>query len=74
MGVPNAGVTSAGEVANTNFPVPVSSLITPANSADVVDDNAEILSVVYTPFVTESALPVNAPTNSDVVNVLLLGL
>ena len=45
-GIPNSGVTSVGEIANTKFPVPVSSLITPANSVDVVGDNAEILSVV----------------------------
>jgi hypothetical protein len=30
-GVPNAGVTSVGEVANTNAPLPVSSDITPSN-------------------------------------------
>ena len=41
-GIPNSGVTSVGEIANTKFPVPVSSLITslitPANSVDVVGD------------------------------------
>jgi len=38
-GVPSAGVTNVGEVANTNDPDPVSSEITPANSADVVAAN-----------------------------------
>jgi len=36
VGVPNNGVTKVGEVAKTNFPVPVSSYITPSNSAEVV--------------------------------------
>jgi len=35
-GVPNAGVTRVGEVANTRAPEPVSSEITPANSDEVV--------------------------------------
>jgi hypothetical protein len=35
-GVPNAGVTSDGEVANTNAPLPVSSDITPASSEEEV--------------------------------------
>ena len=30
-GVPSAGVTNVGDVANTNAPVPVSSLMTPRN-------------------------------------------
>jgi hypothetical protein len=38
-GVPNAGVTSDGEVANTNAPLPVSSEITPANCNEVVAAN-----------------------------------
>ena len=38
-GVPNAGVTSVGEVANTNAPLPVSSDITPANCNEVVAAN-----------------------------------
>ena len=33
---PRVGVTSVGEVANTSEPLPVSSLITPSSSADVV--------------------------------------
>ena len=37
--VPSAGVTSVGDVANTNAPVPVSSDITPANCAEVVAAN-----------------------------------
>lgn len=36
VGVPSTGVTSVGLVANTNAPLPVSSLMTPASSADVV--------------------------------------
>ena len=39
VGVPNTGVVSVGDVANTNSPLPVSSLITPANCADVVAAN-----------------------------------
>jgi hypothetical protein len=35
-GVPSTGVTKVGDVANTKEPVPVSSDITPRNSADVV--------------------------------------
>ncbi len=35
-GVPNAGVMKVGELLNTKRPVPVSSEITPANSAEVV--------------------------------------
>ncbi len=46
VGVPNNGVTKVGEVANTAFPVPISSLITPANSAEVVAANCERGSVV----------------------------
>ena len=38
-GVPSAGVTSVGDVAKTNVPVPVSSDITPASCADVVAAN-----------------------------------
>jgi hypothetical protein len=38
-GVPNAGVTRTGEVANTKAPLPVSSDITPSNSEDVVAAN-----------------------------------
>ena len=36
VGVPNNGVVRVGEVANTKSPVPVSSDITPANSAEEV--------------------------------------
>jgi hypothetical protein len=36
VGVPSAGVTKVGDVANTKEPVPVSSEITPRSSADVV--------------------------------------
>lgn len=38
-GVPSAGVTNVGEFAKTREPVPVSSLITPASCAEVVDAN-----------------------------------
>ena len=39
VGVPNNGVVRVGEVANTKSPVPVSSEITPANSAEEVAAN-----------------------------------
>ena len=42
-GVPRSGVINVGEVAKTNNPEPVSSLITPANSAEVVAERAESL-------------------------------
>ena len=38
-GVPRAGVTRVGLLANTRAPLPVSSLITPASCADVVAEN-----------------------------------
>jgi hypothetical protein len=47
-GVPNAGVTRVGDVANTNAPLPVSSDITPSNSAEVVAACTLNLSVVTT--------------------------
>ena len=47
-GVPNAGVTRVGDVANTNAPLPVSSDITPSNSAEVVAACTDNLSVVTT--------------------------
>jgi len=47
-GVPNAGVTRVGEVANTNAPLPVSSEITPASSEEVVAACTLNLSVVTT--------------------------
>jgi hypothetical protein len=47
-GVPIFGVTNVGDVANTKKPVPVSSLMTPANSAEVVEDRTLILSAVFT--------------------------
>ncbi len=43
---PKVGVTKVGEVANTKVPEPVSSLMTPANSEDVVADKALNLFVV----------------------------
>jgi hypothetical protein len=45
-GVPRLGVTKVGLVAKTKEPVPVSSEMTPRNSAEVVDANAESLSDV----------------------------
>ncbi len=44
-GVPRAGVTSVGEVANTSDPEPVSSLIIPFNSSEVVAANCDSLPV-----------------------------
>jgi hypothetical protein len=44
-GVPMSGVTSVGLFANTSAPLPVSSDITPASSAEVVAAKAESLSV-----------------------------
>jgi len=48
VATPNTGVTSVGVLANTREPVPVSSEITPANSAEVVEARALNLSVVTT--------------------------
>jgi hypothetical protein len=48
VGVPNNGVVRVGEVANTKSPDPVSSDITPANSADEVAACTLSLSVVTT--------------------------
>ena len=47
-GVPKAGVVRTGDVANTKSPLPVSSDITPANSADEVAACTLSLSVVTT--------------------------
>jgi hypothetical protein len=48
VATPRTGVTSVGVLANTKEPVPVSSEITPANSADVVAACTDNLSVVTT--------------------------
>ena len=48
VAAPMSGVVNDGEVANTSKPEPVSSEITPANSAEVVAASAESLSVVTT--------------------------
>ena len=48
VAAPNTGVTSVGEVPNTKAPVPVSSEMTPASSAEVVAASADNLSVVTT--------------------------
>ena len=45
-GVPRAGVTRVGEVANTKAPEPVSSEITPLSSKEVVAANTERLFAV----------------------------
>lgn len=41
VGVPSIGVTKVGLVPNTNAPLPVLSLITPASCADVVEANCD---------------------------------
>jgi hypothetical protein len=48
VATPSTGVTSVGVLANTNAPLPVSSEITPASSAEVVAASADNLSVVTT--------------------------
>ena len=48
VAAPSAGVTRVGVLANTKAPVPVSSEITPASSAEVVAASADNLSVVTT--------------------------
>ena len=45
---PKTGVTRVGDVANTKDPLPVSSVITPSNSAEVVAACTDNLSVVTT--------------------------
>jgi hypothetical protein len=65
VAAPKVGVTRVGEVANTKAPEPVSSLITPANSDEVVADKALNLLVVYTPLVTVAAFPEMEPTIVD---------
>jgi len=68
-GVPKAGVTRVGEVANTKAPLPVSSDMTPSNSAEVVAANTLSLLpvVVKVPAVGNVTLVV-----AVVVNVKLL--
>ena len=61
VATPKTGVTKVGLVANTAKPVPVSSIIFPANSAEVVADKSLILLLVYIPFVTVAAFPVILP-------------
>jgi hypothetical protein len=48
VAAPRIGVTRVGLVANTREPEPVPSLITPANSVELVVANADNLSVVTT--------------------------
>ena len=52
-GVPKAGVTNVGLVANTNAPLPVSSEIVPANS----DDDVAAKSLNFAP---DAAIPASA--------------
>ena len=61
-GVPRLGVTNVGEVANTNAPEPVSSEITPANSAEVVAANCDRPLAVSASPVTAPVLPLTAVT------------
>jgi hypothetical protein len=46
LATPRVGVVRDGEVAKTNAPLPVSSLITPASSEEVVAANTESLFAV----------------------------
>jgi hypothetical protein len=46
VATPMVGVVNVGEVANTNAPEPVSSLITPANCDEVVAANCDRLPLV----------------------------
>ena len=46
VATPKTGVTNVGVLANTNAPVPVSSEMTPASSAEVVAANTDNLSAV----------------------------
>jgi hypothetical protein len=80
-GVPRAGVTNVGLVANTNEPDPVSSVTAEARLAD--EDVARkvatpVASPVIPPTATDpaepDAFPVNAPTNVVVVRELVFEL
>jgi hypothetical protein len=76
-GVPKAGVTNVGLVANTAEPVPVSSVKAPASCADVNDPSevalptdvtapVKLALVVTLPAVKPAAVPVMlVPTNAD---------
>ena len=59
VGVPSAGVTSVGEVANTKAPVPVSSVTAAASCAEVAVNRLFVRLIVL--FV--SVWTVSAPTN-----------
>ena len=61
-GVPKLGVTKTGELENTTLPVPVSSEIRVARSADVVDANCERPFAVSASPVTAPVLPLTAVT------------
>ena len=66
---PMVGVVSEGEVPNTKAPEPVSSLMTPASSEDVVAANAESLLAVYA---TVPPVPKATEDESVPVNVSVL--
>ena len=61
VAAPSTGDTSVGDDANTRAPEPVLSVITSASSDEVVAASVFNLSVVYTPFVTVTALPEMEP-------------
>src|SRR3990167_3578574 len=65
-GVPRAGVTSVGEVANTNAPLPVSSEICPATPDDtVVPVNAEVPLPISSPVSVPAPLPPFATVSGE---------
>ena len=77
VGVPNKGVTSVGEVANTRLPVPVSSVTAVLRLAElgVAKKVATFAARPETPVEIGNPLQfVKLPTKLTVVNVLVLGL
>ena len=56
-GVPRAGVTNVGLVANTAAPVPVGLLMTPSSCAEVVEANCDS-GLPVTPHVAQAIVPV----------------
>lgn len=83
-GVPRAGVTSVGELANTSAPLPVSSLITPASCAEVVAANCDngllvraspppgkLCHVAAVPLVAISACPVVGAAAAEMFTVVV---
>ena len=74
-GVPSAGVTNVGDVANTNEPVPVSSEITPRSSLLVVAANTlSLFAVNATVPVASGRVIVLFAVGSVTVSVVLLAL